>query len=332
MACVLLRHNLSVLPISKKQLLFINNIKKADLVINYGSGGINDIFGEFMILKWGLIYKIAKIFSIPSVVTGQGIGPIERKFFSMMLRRNLKSVQHIAVREKTFSPEYLKSIGVRKSKVYPTADDAIALPSTEINIDLNGVKCNEIAIGVHLRGTNYDRDYDALEKKQLAIFLDFLGKSLSAKIYFIPMCYNPKEDDRNFFLEISKLMTNKNTRIILDELSPSEIKNIVGKMSINIGFSYHFILFSLTCGVPAIGFYTNKYYELKIKGLMNLFGQDCLAFKYSKEDYEIYVECIKKILNNKFVVRTKLIERTKALGEEVFDFYKTVVMKYNLSC
>ncbi len=325
--CSLEKFRLSRAFFSKKQFFFINYIKTADLIVNYGSGGINDIWGEVTIIQWSLIYRLAEIYLIPTVITGQGIGPIKNKLFERILKKSLDSVAFITLREHLFSADYLRKIGIKNNVIYETADDAIALPiPIEINkvLKKEKIESNENKIGVHIRLTNYTSDFCRQEKIEIALFLDQLGKRIGAKIFFIPLCYNPKESDENFGKEISDIMAYKNFIHIQEKYEPGIIKGIIGSMDINIGFSYHFALFSFSSGIPEMTFYSNDYYKFKIVGLATLFKQQDFTFQFFVGNIAKYVECACSLLEQKNVIKENLVTCQKQLEGLVNNSFERI--------
>lgn len=312
---------------SEEQKKFINYIKSADLIVNYGSGGINDIWGETTIIQWSLIYRLAGIYLVPAVITGQGIGPLKNKLFKIILKKSLDSAVFITVREHLFSADYLREIGIKNGVIYETADDAIALPiPIEINevLKKEKIESNEKKIGVHIRLTNYTSDFCRQEKIAMALFLDQVGKKTGAKIFFIPLCYNPQESDENFSKEISEIMTYKNFTHIREKYNPGIIKGIIGSMDINIGFSYHFALFSFSSGIPAMTFYSNDYYKFKIVGLASLYKQQDFTFKFSSGNITKFVEYACRLLEQKDAVKEDLFTCQNQLERLVCDSFEKI--------
>ena len=303
---------------SGKRLL--NNLKSGDLLFNVGGGNLNSIWRFGGLYSKCIIYLICKILGKPIILSGQTIGPIDNWFDRKFTRFALNKVDAITLRD-TSSKSLLRSIGVVKPVIKETSDDAVLLPCATYE-DIKAIFLDEkidehrplIGINVighgHLSGSKLNK-----AKQILAEVADHLISELGARIVFIPMEYIA-DDDRVTLSETLELMQHKDkVRIIMNEYDDKTLKGIIGQMDLVIGLRYHFIVFATTMQVPSIGIYSDQYYAMKMKGILELMGQEKYACDIDKISSEEIIELAKDALQNKDKIAEELEKRTNVLGE-----------------
>ena len=303
---------------SGKRLL--NNLKSGDLLFNVGGGNLNSIWRFGGLYSKCITYLICKILGKPIILSGQTIGPIDNWIDRKFARFVLNKVDVITLRD-TSSKSILRSIGVVKPVIKETADDAVLLPCATYE-DIKAIFLDEkidahrplIGINVighgHLSGSKLNK-----AKQILAEVSDHLISELDARMVFVPMEYI-SDDDRVTLSETLELMQHKDrVRIIMNEYDDKTLKGIIGQMDIVIGLRYHFIVFATTMQVPSIGIYSDQYYAMKMKGILELMGQEKYACDIDKISSEEIIELAKDALQNKDKIAEELEKRTNVLGE-----------------
>ena len=303
---------------SGKRLL--NNLKSGDILFNVGGGNLNSIWRFGGLYSKCITYLICKILGKPIILSGQTIGPIDNWIDRKFARFVLNKVDVITLRD-TSSKSILRSIGVVKPVIKETADDAVLLPCATYE-DIKAIFLDEkidahrplIGINVighgHLSGSKLNK-----AKQILAEVSDHLISELDARMVFVPMEYI-SDDDRVTLSETLELMQHKDrVRIIMNEYDDKTLKGIIGQMDIVIGLRYHFIVFATTMQVPSIGIYSDQYYAMKMKGILELMGQEKYACDIDKISSEEIIEPAKDALQNKDKIAEELEKRTNVLGE-----------------
>lgn len=303
---------------SGKRLL--NNLKSGDILFNVGGGNLNSIWRFGGLYSKCITYLICKILGKPIILSGQTIGPIDNWIDRKFARFVLNKVDVITLRD-TSSKSILRSIGVVKPVIKETADDAVLLPCATYE-DIKAIFLDEkidahrplIGINVighgHLSGSKLNK-----AKQILAEVSDHLISELDARMVFVPMEYI-SDDDRVTLSETLELMQHKDrVRIIMNEYDDKTLKGIIGQMDIVIGLRYHFIVFATTMQVPSIGIYSDQYYAMKMKGILELMGQEKYACDIDKISSEEIIELAKDALQNKDKIAEELEKRTNVLGE-----------------
>ena len=299
----------------------LNNLKSADLLFNVGGGNLNSIWRFGGLYSKCFTYLICKILGKPVILSGQTIGPInnwlDRKFAGFVLNK----VDIITLRD-TMSKSVLGSIGVDKPVIKETADDAVLLPCAS-HKEVKAVFLNEkiddhhpiigmnMLVFSHLPSAKLNK-----AKWILAQVADYLIHELDARIVFVPMEYIASSDDRIALSEVLKLMEHKDkARIILNEYDDKTLKGIIGQMDLAIGLRYHFIVFATVMQVPSIAVYLGQYYAMKIKGILELMGQEKYGCDLEKTSSPEIMKLVKDILSKTDEVKKTLQKRTAILQE-----------------
>lgn len=300
---------------------FLNNLESGDLLFNVGGGNLNSIWRFGGLYAKGLTYLTCSLLKKPIILSGQSIGPLTTWFDRKFAKFSLNKVNAITLRDTT-SKSVLKSIGVLKPIIKETADDAVLLPCATHEVIEAAFLHEKIdehypLIGVNMIGLSHFSTEKLNKATQiLAQVADHLISELDARIVFVPTEYIAVADDRDAISEVLKLMEYKDkSRIIMTEYDDKTLKGIVGQMDLIIGLRYHFIVFATTMHVPSIGIYLDKYYEMKIKGILELMGQEKYACDIDKINSEDIIELVKETLLNRDKITNELEERTKMLGE-----------------
>jgi len=316
-----LRKNKKPIFLSDDGKRFLENLKDADLLFNVGGGNINSIRRLGSLYDKFLTYVLCRTFRVPIILSGQTIGPFYGRFHKRLANFALNGVNVITLREK-FSKTVLEQIGVTKPLIKVTADDSTLLPPASLKrvkevflkekitryhplIGINMIKL-PIFISTKLKKA----------KRLLAEIADYLISRYDARIVFVPMQYIRVADDRIAASEVLKLMKHKDkARIIMHEYDDRTIKSVIGQMDLAIGLRYHFIVFAVNSQVPSIGIYLNDYYSMKIRGILDLMGQEKYACGIEEISIKDLINLVEDVLSNKEAIRKKLEERTKELGK-----------------
>jgi polysaccharide pyruvyl transferase WcaK-like protein len=92
-------------------------------------------------------------------------------------------------------------------------------------------------------------------------------------VVFVPISYDSVDDDRRSAAAVVHAMASPASATVLTAEYPATLlRAMVGRMHLCIGTSYHFLLFALSDGGPALGLYKNAYYRQKQLGLYSLYG------------------------------------------------------------
>ncbi len=180
----------------------------------------------------------------------------------------------VGVRDRDQSGDLLKSIGVPAELVYHSGDDALLFESDAD--ELTEFPEGKTLVGVNLRDSStYQKGFAKAQPEEYAAWLDRIAAKHNVHFVFIPVSYNEQDDDRAIAQKVVALMAAKNRATVIErELDAAGIRKHCAAMDFGIGISYHFLLFSLSAGVPSLLLFQNAYYRQKLEGLGRLYAVD----------------------------------------------------------
>jgi len=298
---------------------FLDTLKSSTLLFGVGGGNLTSVWRSELYQKC-LTIILCRIFEKPIILSGQTIGPFYGLFDKQIARYTLDQVNLITLREK-FSEINLRKIGVTKPLIQITADDSVTLiPADQMNFELimenEGIKIQHPLIGINIIGLHYLQKFKAKmnkAKKLLANIADKLIDEYNATILFVPMQYG-EDGDIPPSVDVLHLMKNKDKAFILSQDYDDKVtKGIIGQMDLAIGFRYHFNVFAVTSGVPAIGIYLDNYYSIKIKGIFALIGQLKNVISIEEATSDKVMEMVRENFSNKEQISDSLTKQTEVL-------------------
>ena len=244
-------HRLKFFPI-------ISSLKHSGIFISGGGGLLQDVSGKgFSVIYYLGLIILARLFNIPTVVYGQGIGPIKNNINKILIRWAFKKVNLIIVRDKQ-SKIFLEKLGILSKNVVVNADTAFLIKEKEITNEMKkkyGLERsssrteNTLRIGIVLRNCkDIAIDYD---KKilQFARIADYLIEKKQADVFFIPF---QLDIDISIIKDIVQRMKFPKAKIIEEELTPDLVLSLISKLSIIIGMRLHSIIFATLVAKPFI--------------------------------------------------------------------------------
>lgn len=242
-------------------------------VWNVGGGNLCSVYPEELYSKV-LLYSICKIMEVPVFVTGQTIGPLTNSIDSWILRYGLDCVEMITTRDIEWSREIAKLCGVTKPEVLDGVDDAfdlepISREEVEHIYSSLGVNTNRPVVAINLRFWPEIKEFI----KSFAEFLDNISNLYDVNFVYIPTQYLGRNDDRLYGHMLKRAMQHRKRFYIAGEIYTDRIlKGLIGQADLAIGVRYHFVVFAVTMGTPAIGFYYDMYYQYKHSGILEMMG------------------------------------------------------------
>jgi polysaccharide pyruvyl transferase WcaK-like protein len=255
--------------------VFLDALLKADLVFVSGVGAINDHFGERILDVFELLSHAIRQ-GTPTVMMGQGIGPLHEGPTLSAARRVLPRVDLIGVREGVMAGPLLASLGVRPSQVAVTGDDAVEL-AYEARRDGSGT-----ALGLNVRVAGYvvltDRDLDRIAEAIEPI----LAGQRESELLAVPTSRHQGEPD----LDAIRGVANRIGVTLAEDSeleTPEAAVERIGLCRLVVSGSYHAALFALGQGIPAVCLAANAFYAQKFIGLANLFGTGCTVVDFTAD-------------------------------------------------
>jgi len=304
-----------LVPLIGKKMIkgnLINRYKKADVVINIGGFSLSDKLSLQGTLVYCIEILLCKKLGKPFVVLQQDMGPFDKRFRRLLIRKCLSQAIMIVVRSEE-SKKNLERIGIRG--VYVLPDLAFNLPTVEADSKMLPPG-PFVCIVPNMRV--YERNGDYINK--LIEITNHITKNLKANVLLLPHEYKETgRDDRFIIDKVTNGIENKNkVYAITEEYSSSELKMMIGKAEMLISSRFHGAIAGITMCVPTITIgWAHKYKELLKSVGLTKFAMDCDNIDVKKID-EMW-KCrrnIKKSLEPVILKRKKQSEKSVLLLKE----------------
>lgn len=315
---------------ASKELLLL--IAESDLVVNYGSGGLNDIWAKGCVYPWAFCYLAAHALGKKILVTGQGIGPLTHPLDRRLLCAALNRVNAITVRDCANSAAILRCGGVNMARLHITADDAFSFPSAPREVVQKallkeGIPQGRPLVALSFRTTAFDRSIGKRESALMADVADRLVVKTGANIFFISTCYDQKHgvDDRIAASEVLNFMRHTKRATVLKEVyDAAMVKGFVAESDLVIGTTYHPLVFALSSGTPAIGLYKGPYYTGKVRGLFGHYDMNAATFDFETCTADEIIGQALSALRERQSIRESISATTRRLNEELNEVWVEV--------
>ncbi|MFA6446204.1 MAG: polysaccharide pyruvyl transferase family protein [Candidatus Paceibacterota bacterium] len=246
----------------------ILSYKKYDLVIACGGGylltrNVTDIFNLLFMVSG---CSIADIFSKPYILYHQSVGPFSSKWHINILRSYLLGAKVVICREQISYDRLIKA-GITNAII--KSDIAFLLKTADVEDLVNKYKIdptkNNIGITVR-RWMSKKKHQDYL--KAVVDFVNYLIEDENNRIFFMPqVVYVERGDSDHQILEglFDSDKYKDRVFIVREDLSPQQLKGLIGKMKLFFGTRMHSNIFALSQSIKTIAIA----YETKTRGIMD---------------------------------------------------------------
>jgi colanic acid/amylovoran biosynthesis protein len=316
------------LPRSAALRALLQSYLDADMVVScagnflYSSGmtGIPFLLAAYAISYGWLLGK-------PVYMMPQTIGPLRRRWERLALRRFLRPVRLIFVRD-GLSRDLLAEIGLHPPQVRLAPDMAfLYMPTADVDVSplllplirhdssatrpLLGVTL--INWGAQNRAFNGQRRYEAAVATAIRAFVTETGGS--AILFSQVTGPTAADDDRIPAQRVADLLHDLGGRVIAveEQLSPGQLKSGYGQMDIFLGSRLHSNIFALTAGSPVMAIA----YQYKTHGVMRMLGLEAWVLDIERVDGENLSEEVRRLWRQRARVRAQIAARLPALQQEI---------------
>jgi polysaccharide pyruvyl transferase WcaK-like protein len=221
------------------------------------------------------------------VVCAESIGPFRSKLAKTLTKLLLNKVDLITVREDV-SKEFLDSMKLKNRNTYLTADPAFLLEPTNGACQFDPGKpimgvCASPDVIPYFSTSFGKTNKDKYEKytELLACVIDGFLENVDAIAVLIPHVTRSVSDDRIVNKKIYlKLRHQNSVRLIADQCTASEVKEMIANCNVFIGSRMHATIASSSMGVPTIALaHTHKFHGvlggmLKQRTIIDIRGRD----------------------------------------------------------
>lgn len=302
-------------------LLICWKMKKSGIFISGGGGLLQDTTGRGLSIAYYLSFiLLARLFRIPCIIYGQGIGPIRRQINRKLIRFSLSRANLIIVRDRQ-SQKLLDEIGISKELVSVFADPSFLLKGEKLPDNIYKkfqleesqpeVLHDNMVIGVVLRNCKeIEQDYN---KKiiQLAKIADHLITKYKARLIFLPF---QLDNDLALMNDVIKNMGNTSVHCLDQEIKPAQMLTLFSKLSLIIGMRFHAILFATMNGNPFIAID----YDPKVKNYVSALGLSELLLNIGQLTIKNVDNKIKYISDNQKNIKSVLYTSTMQYQNEAY--------------
>ena len=235
-----------------------------------------------------LLCRLAHLFNIPVVMSGQTIGVWNTKFNKYLAKWGFKHVKLITVRDEEFSIRGLKEIGLKGENIFPTHDDALFCEKSsekQINCD------NYITVNFHYWGMREEEKKLYTDKIQSLI--KYITETANYNIVFIPMV----SSDKFSYDDYIKKYPNDRMQCFEYDYDFKKVRRVIADSKLCITMKHHPIIFAMGETVPVISLAFSEYYIHKNLGALMQYKQEKFSINLESDDYP---EKFKALFNNIF--------------------------------
>lgn len=295
----------------------------ADLVAVCGQGGLTDTFrrDSFAVLDF---LEMATALGKPTVMFGQGLGPMTDPDLVERARSVLPAVDFIALREGRAGEPLLASLGVSPENFSTTGDDAI-----EMAYDARSEKPGS-RIGVNVRAAGHAK-VDLSDVDRIRPVLHKFAGARRTDLLPLPISRHENFRDQN---TIRHLLAGYDDASDggRDLDTPLKLIRQVARCRIVVTGAYHAAVFALSQGIPVVGLGRSEYCMNKFAGLRDLFGSACDIVRLDGDNLsERLTAAIDRAWDSAEAVRPGLLESARrqiAAGREAYrNVYERVSWK-----
>ncbi|MEW6583915.1 MAG: glycosyltransferase, partial [Actinomycetota bacterium] len=248
----------------------------ADLVAALGGGWLTDVDPATTGRILDLLEAAADA-GLPTVMFGQGIGPLDDPDLRRRAAEVLPRVDLIAVREPLAGQALLEGLGVSPDRIVLTGDDALELGRDEPPIPPGR------AIGVTLRIASYAGVEDTVVPAIRRAVQGAAGRYGAPLVEFVISEF--EDEDRR----TTRLVTDGYPDVVREDRpsrSPAAILRRVAGCRVVVTGTYHIAVFALSRGIPVVCLSGSGYYDGKLLGLQALFPGGVEVLSLASPDLE----------------------------------------------
>jgi len=284
------------------QKVLVETISKYDLYVASGGGYMCDTDWPMLRNVFNRL-EVAINCKIPTVMVGQGIGPIKDPRVLARASQILPAVDLILYRNQRYGLPLLLGLGVFPEHIIFTGDDAV-----EMTYKAHQKSCGS-GIGVSLRVAQYTQ----VREKHIDIIRTVLHRAAEAykvQLISVPISSARHESDITY---IKKILTGYSRSSIgyrkLD--TPLDSIKRVRRCRLMVTGTYHGAIFALAQGIPVVGVANSDEYFNKLSELADEFGSGCQVFQLEDEQLS---DKLRRAIDNAWssaeIIKPVLLEST----------------------
>ncbi len=266
-----------------------------------GGGNLTDVFEPELFHRCCLIHAFLQQ-GKPVVATGQQLGPFRSYLYAMGLRKTLRKINFVGLREPTESVTLCKTACLSPDRFAVMGDDSFGLladPPERVDPTLAtlGLQPHRF-LAWNVRFSRYNSSLESYLDHIAALAARIAGR-FEMPLLVVPIALNPGDSDVAGGKRLAERIKNVRVAILeKPDLTPAFVKGVLGRAFGAVGASYHFCTFALSQGTPAVCIYDGPYYAQKARGLAAFWGESRLALALDGMDATSASESVCKLFHD----------------------------------
>jgi len=294
-------------------------LKQTDLFISGGGGLFQDVTGLGSVPYYGGLLWLAQRLGVPTMVFGQGLGPLRLAPNRWFVKQIFKRVQAIAVRDPE-SYAFLQKLGLPNSKLFQTADPVLVMQPVHYTraqqlLEDAGLDLNRPVIGISVR------PWPTWFEKQLKAFTSVLAQfaaQIGGQLVLIPF-----QPDHDTWLchEVAYSLTCRPAAyvphvVVLEQaFSPVEMQGLIGQLDLMVGMRLHALIMAASQSVPAVGLV----YDPKVRQFSESVGYRYMGSVASLSRDDLFYQYLSETWARRGAIREHLHQCLPGLQKRVYD-------------
>lgn len=312
--------NLNIRSLIKKDKTF-SVLNESDIIVVCGGGFLGGKKLDSLMHVFQMYINTK--FNKPVYVMGTSIEPMHNKIVKSLTDSVLKKMNHVFARE-IITYDYLLSI-LDESKITLIPDMAFMLEDKSKKFkNIQELKQkSSVVYGITVRNWNFPNNNNP--KELMENYINVLSKFMETEILknncsfvFVPQVIVKHGDDAEVALKIKNQLSEdcKDKFVIMrDDLSPVEIKALIGNFDYFIGTRMHSNIFATSMKVPTIAIA----YEKKTNGIMHTVSLDDYILEMDKLTLKDLRKKVMLQKDNKLKIEKKLAKKINDIRKEIIE-------------
>jgi colanic acid/amylovoran biosynthesis protein len=263
---------LSIKKIVKGESRFVSQLRACDLMLDIGAGdSFADIYGAKHFMFLALTKFLARVSSVPLVLSPQTIGPFESSALKRIAVMLMKGSRQVFARD-GMSMQYLSSLGV-VDNAREVIDVAFRLPFDRID----KAPKEKIQVGVNVSGLLFNGGYTKNNQFGLTVdysalvyeLLDVLAARSDVCVHLVGHVISDTFEVEDDYRVLLKLQQKYPSFLVAPKFgSPSEAKTYISGLDFFTGARMHACIGAFSSGTPVVP----MAYSRKFNGLFESLG------------------------------------------------------------
>lgn len=302
-------------------------LNESDIIIVCGGGFLGGKKYDSLMHLFQIY--IDTIFKKPVVMMGTSIEPINSKIIKKYTEKVLRRVNYIFAREK-ITYNYLSTF-LDKDKYELVPDMAFMVGEETYKINKVNLE-DRMMFGITVRKWNFpnikkDANLAMTKYKQsIAETMTKYIKEKNACFIYIPQVIVENGNDTIVAKEIKELLSEdiKESFIILEEdLSPMQIKGLIGTFDFFIGTRMHSNIFATSMCIPTVAIA----YEKKTNGIMKMLNLEEYIVEMDNITPEMLINKVEKLIKDRNNIKKMLKVKISEVKNEILDKIIPILQK-----